>query len=92
MTDLPNLALLSLVTALHIGLKATQNLNIINGRYPPIPLVALCLAAVEVYVISTIARRGPGLTIVVAMAIGATIGSWTAMKIQSRKEDRDHGR
>lgn len=74
-----SLLALGLVTYVYIGLKATQNLNIIHHRVWWVPPTSLALAATEVYMISRIARTGLELGIVLALAAGATFGSLTAM-------------
>jgi hypothetical protein len=82
------LLLLAVVTYAYIGLKATQNLNIIHHRVWWVPPTSLLLAATEVYVIARVARSGLEWGVVLALATGGSLGSITAMHVHQRARRR----
>jgi len=78
-----------------VSLRACQQINVVRGHYALIPLVAALLALVDVYVIATVARSGPSLSTVCPVALGGTLGCWSAMLAhgvgrRSHAPDPDH--
>lgn len=67
-----------------VSLKAAQNLNVVHSRYALVPLFGLLLALTEVYVIASVAARGPTPDAVLPVAAGGTLGCWAAMAINDR--------
>lgn len=80
--------LLAGATALHIGLKSTQQLNVMHHRVWWVPPTSLCLASVEVYVVARVARSGWGLEVVLPVALGGATGCILAMEWHRRARKR----
>jgi hypothetical protein len=60
-----------------VGLKSTQQLNVVHKEYWWILPTSLLMAACEVYIVSTVARNGWG-WLVLAIGSGAGLGAMLA--------------
>lgn len=65
-----------------VGLRSFQQLNVVHRKYWWVMPTSMCMAACEVFLIST-AARGYG-WIVVAMGLGAGLGCMCSMWIHGR--------
>ena len=67
-----------LASFVSIGLRAFQNLNVVNAHWLRVPPVSLGIACTDVLVVVNVAREGWGL-VVFPLAVGGTLGCWAAM-------------
>lgn len=58
-------------------MKAAQQLNVSHGHYWRVPIASAGLAFAEVTVMVSVVRNG--MATVVPIAIGGTLGCWSAM-------------
>lgn len=65
-----------------IGLRAFQQINVQNHQLMLVVPTSLLMAAMEVFVITTLAKQGYGLVLVLVYGVSAGLGSLTAMHIQ----------
>jgi hypothetical protein len=78
-----------LVSALYIGLKATQQRQVQFAQYWRMPPVSLSMAFCEVFIVSNVARTangfGPLCGLAVSIGLGAAIGSMLGTYLHERK-------
>ena len=74
----------SLAAFAHIFLRAFQQRNVIFDRYWAVPPISYGMAAMEIYIIATVATRGYGLILVLALGTGAALGAMCAMLLHKR--------
>lgn len=70
-----------------IGLKAWQQRNVAYLKYGSVFFVSNALAAVEIFVIYTVAKSGPTLATILPVGLGGALGCVTAMYLT-----RGHGK
>ena len=64
--------------------KAFQQRNVAFDHYLPVLPTSVLMATVEVYVIATVAERGYGIALVLAIGVGAGVGALCAMILHKR--------
>ena len=74
-----NYLLLFTANYVFIGLKAWQQRNVAFLKYGWVMVVSNLLAAVEVWIIYTIAKQGPAWDTVIPIGLGGALGCVTAM-------------
>jgi hypothetical protein len=77
------------VSALFIGLKATQQRHVQFAEYWRMPPVSMGMAFCEVFLVSAVARRADGwmelALLAVAIGLGASLGSISGTYLHARK-------
>jgi NAD/NADP transhydrogenase beta subunit len=66
-----------------VGLKSTQQLNVVHKAYWWILPTSMLMAVCEVYVVATVAKNGFG-WIVLAIGFGAGLGAMLATWLHSK--------
>lgn len=69
-----------LISAVYVGLKAAQQLNVVHGRFLAVWPTSLCLAAAEVHLVVLMVTQGSGL-VFLPIGLGAATGCTIAMKL-----------
>lgn len=81
-----------LSSLLFVGLKSTQQLNVVHKKYWWILPTSMAMALCEVYVVATVAKNGWGV-IALVIGFGAGLGSmlatWLHSKLMEKKESND---
>ena len=67
-----------------IGLKAFQQRNVIHDNYALVVATSMSMAAVEVYVVATIAKEGFTPWLVLALGLGGGTGCLAAMLLHRK--------
>jgi hypothetical protein len=82
--DLNALLATSAASALFVGLKSIQQLNVSHAKYRWILPTSLLMAVVEIYVVAQVATRGYGLWLILAVGAGSGIGATAATWLHGR--------
>lgn len=63
------------VSALYIGLKATQQRQVMNAEYRKMPAVSLLMAFCEVFIVANVAKSATGILPLTLLALSIGAGS-----------------
>ena len=78
-----------LVSALYIGLKATQQRQVMNAEYRKMPAVSIGMAFCEVFIVANVARTADGIPALAFLAVcigsGSALGSILGTYLHARK-------
>ncbi len=74
---------LVITSAVYIGLRAFQQLNVAGDKWLWIPPTTMLMALVEVYQLNTIIKSG-SLLAAIPMAVGGVLGCWFSMWLHRR--------
>ena len=84
MTGFWTLAAIFVSNFIYIGLKAYQQLNVVNHDLRGVFVTSNLMAAAEIYLISRYAALGPALPLVLAVGISGGLGCMTSMLLRRR--------
>jgi hypothetical protein len=77
-----------LVSALYIGLKATQQRQVMAAEYSRMPAVSIGMAFCEVFLVSSVARSADGVAnlfcLALAIGTGSALGSIVGTYLHAR--------
>lgn len=83
---------LIIVSFISVFVKAFQQRNVAFNNYLYVPLFSLGMAFTDVFIIINIVQLGPSWDVVWRLAVGASLGCWTAMylhnRLHNKREDR----
>lgn len=68
-----------LASTLYVGLKATQQLNVVHDQFMLVIPTSVAMAACEVYVVAAIAKAGWDIGMILSVGLGAGIGCTISM-------------
>jgi hypothetical protein len=88
MEGLPFLIMLLFTNYLYVGMRAFQQLNVVNNRWLWIPPTTFVMACVEVYNLITIVKQ-ENYWAVVPMTIGGALGCWSSMWYHNRAKRKE---
>lgn len=66
-------------TYLYVMARAFQQRNVAFDSYRWIPMVSYTMAVLDVFIVTTVAREGWHVAIVLACGTAGTLGCWSAM-------------
>lgn len=69
---------------LFVGLRATQQLNVVHDNYLAVLPTSVLMAMCEVFVVANIALRGFEWQLVLSVGCGSGIGCLIAMKLHKK--------
>lgn len=72
------------VTFIYVFLRATQQLNVVKGKYLWVIPVSYLMAFADVFLIVTISRAGVVIPLILSIGTGGALGAILAMKIHKR--------
>ncbi len=67
-----------LVSVLYVGLRSTQQLNVVHGRYKWLVPTSMGMAVADYYIINTIVAQTPW--VILAFGLGGATGCAISMK------------
>jgi hypothetical protein len=79
-----------LVSALYIGLKATQQRQVMAAEYRKMPAVSLGMAFCEVFIVANVARSADGVLELALLALSIGLGSALGSIIGTYLHARNH--
>ncbi len=79
-----------LVSALYIGLKATQQRQVMNAEYRKMPAVSIGMAFCEVFIVANVARTADGLAQLALLALAIGAGSALGSMLGTYLHVRNH--
>lgn len=77
-----------LVSVLYVGLRSTQQLNVVHNRYGLLIPTSMGMAVADYYIINTIVSQSPW--VILAFGLGGATGCAISMKLHAnwRKHER----
>lgn len=71
-----------LVSVLYVGLRSTQQLNVVRERYSMLLPTSLGMAVADYYIINTVVSSTPW--VILSFGFGGALGCFIGMKIDKR--------
>jgi len=72
---------------IHVGLRAFQGINVVDGHWLRVPPTGLGIAVAEVVVVGGVVTEGWGA--VLPLFLGGVLGCWSAMLANERLAERE---